>query len=180
MKKIISIVLVLACFVFIPESLAKYTYVGPYNVIFNDTAHPMTGIGLDPTYRYVSGQELATYVSEFLYNNTTLYITILESKSDDFFSFQDVKNLTSTKALKGFKQIKDLDRIIDGLGGSVQIYKNVSNGQLLQKSTILCRVKQSGYSLDTHAAIGIAAINYTQEQFDFFLDSFEFSRLVAD
>jgi len=176
MLKIALIILLVLC----SMASATYTYVGPYQVDFDSTEHPVLGMGFDPSYGYISNDEVATYRSLFIGNNSTMTITIIESKSDEIFSSKEATNYTSLVTPDGSTRLKISSRIIDGLDSTFAIFKNNSNGELLQKAIIEMDVNTGGYSLDTHAAMAIRAENYTEYQFDRLLDTFEFKRLKND
>ncbi|MDD4653749.1 MAG: hypothetical protein PHQ34_16120 [Methanothrix sp.] len=170
---------VMAALLLVSPVMAVNTYIGPYNIIFNDEDEPLadTAKSSMPIYLDIQGEELAIYASSFFGNNSVLYIEILESKSDKFTELTIVKNSTTLVAPNGYSQRKKEQRIIDGLSGTVAIFQNNSNSWLLQKAVLLCKVNSNGYSINTYASMSIVAINYNESQFDRLLDTFEFSRL---
>lgn len=157
-------------------------YIGPYEVSFNSSAHPVYLISLEPSYDLFKNKNnqweaTSTYVGVSNFNNSTTRITITEGALTNTL----LNNLTSLTPSKGFTKLQQLDRVIDGKDAMVAKYKNTKGGWLAQMAVVALPVqfKYYDYSSDNMAVLQIYGDNYTDYEFDRLLDTFRVSRLIS-
>lgn len=142
------------------------TYIGPYHVIFNDTAHPVYMVSLEPVYlTNYKGDYAAVYVG----NNKSAGIRIVELYSRD----DDIANYPLLNYTQGFVEIDRLDRIIDSYPAISSKYKNITNNLVMYKASFKFNAPRSGYYTPTPNFVEIYGWNYTDFEFDRLLDTFQ-------
>lgn len=157
-------------------------YVGPYEVSFNRTAHPVHFYSLEPSFSLFKNKNdqwdiASKYVGISIFNNSTTTISITEGALTNTI----INNLTSTAPNKGFVKLQQLDRTIGGYDAVSAKYRNIS-GWTAQEAFIVFPVQFKYYdysSGDNKAVIQIYGSNYTDFEFDRMLDTFKINRLVS-
>ena len=162
--------------------LSTYTYIGPYEVSFNSTEHPVYFISIEPSYEFFKNKNdqwatTSVYVGISERNNSTTEITITEGTLTNTL----LDNLTSLAPNKGFVKLQQLNRVIDGQDATVAKYKNIKGEWSAQIAIIALPVKFEyyDYSSDNMAVIQILGYNYTDYEFDRVLDTFRINRLIS-
>lgn len=160
---------------------STYTYVGPYEVSFNSSAHPVSLITLQPYYTWFKNKDdqldvTSNYKGFSSLNNSTTIIAITEGALTNTL----VNNLTSLAPSEGFVKLQQLDRTIDGYDANSAKYRNKSGGWFAQLATMVFPVQYKYYdsSSSNKAVVQIFASNYTDYEFERFLDTFKIDRLV--
>jgi len=161
--------------------LSTYTYIGPYEVSFNSTEHPVYLISLQPSYELFKNKNdqwdtTSIYEGVSTLNNSTTQITITEGALTNTL----IDNLTSLAPNKEFVKLQQLTRVIDGQDATVAKYKSIKGGWPAQLAVVLLPVqfKDYDYSSDNNAVIQILGYNYTDYAFDRVLDTFRINRLI--
>jgi hypothetical protein len=155
-------------------------YIGPYEVSFNSTEHPVEFLSLMPSHEWFLDKNdkwdtTSIYEGISTRNKSLMHITITEGALTNAL----INNLTSLAPNKGFIKLQQLERVIDGQDATVAKYDNISGGWPTQIAVIELRVYTGdSYFSDTRAVIQILGINYTDYEFDRVLDTFKIQRLV--
>jgi hypothetical protein len=183
MLKVYINALILALIFCCSIGLSTYTYIGPYEVSFNSTAHPVSLITLEPYFEFAKAEKdqwdiiSTTYEGISYLNNSTTQISITEGALPDTL----VNDLTSLGPLKGFTKLEQINRVIDGKDATVAKYKNKTGGWSVQKAVFEFPVQFEYYEYgnDNIAVLQILGYNYTDYEFDRLLDTFRTNRLVS-
>jgi hypothetical protein len=181
MLKLCIIGLILVITFCCPVGLSAYTYIGPYEVSFNSTAHPVSFISYGPTFEWFKDKNdqwdtTSTYEGLSTLNNSTTIIYITEGVLTNTL----INNLTSLAPPEGLVKLQELDRVIDGHDATVAKYKTATGGWPSQIAVIVLPVKFEDYDYDKKAVINIFGLNYTDYEFDRLLDTFRINRLISD
>jgi hypothetical protein len=157
------------------------TFLGPYYLTFNNTDH-QNGFATSPKSIIIVTNEsiFLKYNGVSSYNNSTIEIVIFEGK----MRREDIENVSSIDTEKGFVELERFPRIIDGYDAMVGKYKNESDTWIAQLAVFnfsvlrVCNPRYGNGDYDDNAVVRIYATNYTNYEFDRFLDTFRISRLV--
>jgi hypothetical protein len=181
MFKIYIATVILAIMFCFSVGTSTFTYVGPYEVSFNSTTHPVYLISVGPSYGWFKNKDdqwdtTSTYVGISGLNNSTTQIDITEGALTNTV----INNLTSLAPNEGFVKLQQLDRTIDGHDATFAKYRNIG-GWISQLAIIVFPVqfKYYDYSSGNTAVIRISGSNYTDYEFDRLLDTFKINRLVS-
>lgn len=165
----------------------ELAYVGPYIVIFNNTAHP-TAIMYSPEPDVITLQDgYGWHYYAFAQDNASaLYVNIYECPNDEFYKV-DYNNLSGLGLIIAGKNrsseltpISKLDRTISGRRADVCSYKIEDNGGSYQTAIMYDDFADTAYDPNpSYAIIKISAMNYTENEFDRILDTLIIGRLVT-